>query len=153
MDGLILEGKDDGKSNKAWATCQLHLARCHRFPCGWLQVHVRMQQRNGRKSWTTVAGFPEQACAPAVGNPKNSLRQPTFAVGSTNFYLVAVQGQPGAPFPCWQSFRADLFDCHHESELQQEPMSGETSKIWLLGLRFGPFRNAPETHGVRPKSV
>eukprot|EP00437_Effrenium_voratum_P007810 CAMPEP_0181428994 /NCGR_PEP_ID=MMETSP1110-20121109/16971_1 /TAXON_ID=174948 /ORGANISM="Symbiodinium sp., Strain CCMP421" /LENGTH=138 /DNA_ID=CAMNT_0023552249 /DNA_START=52 /DNA_END=466 /DNA_ORIENTATION=+ len=46
MDGLILEGKDDGKSNK---------------------VHVRMQQRNGRKSWTTVAGFPEQVRLPKSG--------------------------------------------------------------------------------------
>eukprot|EP00435_Cladocopium_sp_Y103_P033480 s2581_g8.t1 len=46
MDGLILEGKDDGKSNK---------------------VHIRMQQRNGRKSWTTVAGFPEQVRLPKSG--------------------------------------------------------------------------------------
>eukprot|EP00913_Durusdinium_trenchii_P017504 g16445.t3 len=46
MDGLILEGKDDGKSNK---------------------VHIRMQQRNGRKSWTTVAGFPESVRLPKSG--------------------------------------------------------------------------------------
>merc|ERR1719190_62093 len=39
------EGKDDGKS----------------------KVHIRMQQRNGRKSWTTVAGFPEQVRLPKSG--------------------------------------------------------------------------------------
>eukprot|EP00440_Ansanella_granifera_P054469 gb/GFBE01059041.1/.p1 GENE.gb/GFBE01059041.1/~~gb/GFBE01059041.1/.p1 ORF type:complete len:118 (+),score=49.35 gb/GFBE01059041.1/:1-354(+) len=39
------EGKDDGKS----------------------KVHIRMQQRNGRKSWTTVAGFPETARLPKSG--------------------------------------------------------------------------------------
>merc|ERR1712032_95288 len=38
-------GKDDGKS----------------------KVHIRMQQRNGRKSWTTVQGFPEQVRLPKSG--------------------------------------------------------------------------------------
>merc|ERR1719478_1395640 len=31
------------------------------------KVHIRMQQRNGRKSWTTVAGFPEQVRLPKSG--------------------------------------------------------------------------------------
>merc|ERR1712100_450579 len=39
------DSKDDGKS----------------------KVHIRMQQRNGRKSWTTVAGFPEQVRLPKSG--------------------------------------------------------------------------------------
>mmetsp|Transcript_8732 Transcript_8732/g.24635 ORF Transcript_8732/g.24635 Transcript_8732/m.24635 type:complete len:119 (-) Transcript_8732:63-419(-) len=39
------DNKDDGKS----------------------KVHIRMQQRNGRKSWTTVAGFPEQVRLPKSG--------------------------------------------------------------------------------------
>merc|ERR1712113_464320 len=38
-------GKDDGRS----------------------KVHIRMQQRNGRKSWTTVQGFPESAKLPKSG--------------------------------------------------------------------------------------
>ncbi|CAK0864010.1 unnamed protein product [Prorocentrum cordatum] len=38
-------GKDDGRS----------------------KVHIRMQQRNGRKSWTTVQGFPEQVRLPKTG--------------------------------------------------------------------------------------
>merc|ERR1712083_1219179 len=38
-------GKDDGRS----------------------KVHIRMQQRNGRKSWTTVQGFPEQVRTPKSG--------------------------------------------------------------------------------------
>ena len=33
------------------------------------QVHIRMQQRNGRKSWTTVAGFPEQVPWGWLGYP------------------------------------------------------------------------------------
>merc|ERR1712048_1187490 len=39
------DSKDDGKS----------------------KVHIRMQQRNGRKSWTTVAGFPERVKLPKSG--------------------------------------------------------------------------------------
>eukprot|EP00439_Symbiodinium_sp_Y106_P038559 s4633_g4.t1 len=39
-------GKDDAKGSK---------------------VHIRMQQRNGRKSWTTVAGFPDQVRLPKSG--------------------------------------------------------------------------------------
>merc|ERR1712129_387305 len=39
------DGKDDGKS----------------------KVHIRVQQRNGRKSWTTVAGFPEKVRLPKSG--------------------------------------------------------------------------------------
>eukprot|EP00928_Gymnodinium_smaydae_P050016 TRINITY_DN33629_c0_g1_i1.p2 TRINITY_DN33629_c0_g1~~TRINITY_DN33629_c0_g1_i1.p2 ORF type:complete len:118 (-),score=39.06 TRINITY_DN33629_c0_g1_i1:137-490(-) len=39
------DSKDDGKS----------------------KVHIRMQQRNGRKSWTTVAGFPESVRLPKSG--------------------------------------------------------------------------------------
>eukprot|EP00931_Biecheleriopsis_adriatica_P084789 TRINITY_DN5881_c0_g1_i1.p1 TRINITY_DN5881_c0_g1~~TRINITY_DN5881_c0_g1_i1.p1 ORF type:complete len:131 (-),score=30.71 TRINITY_DN5881_c0_g1_i1:92-433(-) len=39
------DAKDDGKS----------------------KVHIRMQQRNGRKSWTTVAGFPETVRLPKSG--------------------------------------------------------------------------------------
>merc|ERR1712054_353697 len=39
------DSKDDGKS----------------------KVHIRMQQRNGRKSWTTVAGFPERVRLPKSG--------------------------------------------------------------------------------------
>mmetsp|Transcript_45244 Transcript_45244/g.121946 ORF Transcript_45244/g.121946 Transcript_45244/m.121946 type:complete len:119 (-) Transcript_45244:3-359(-) len=31
------------------------------------KVHIRMQQRNGRKSWTTVQGFPEQVRLPKTG--------------------------------------------------------------------------------------
>ncbi|CAE8595042.1 unnamed protein product [Polarella glacialis] len=31
------------------------------------KVHIRMQQRNGRKSWTTVAGFPESVRLPKTG--------------------------------------------------------------------------------------
>eukprot|EP00442_Polarella_glacialis_P006494 CAMPEP_0115075276 /NCGR_PEP_ID=MMETSP0227-20121206/15782_1 /TAXON_ID=89957 /ORGANISM="Polarella glacialis, Strain CCMP 1383" /LENGTH=119 /DNA_ID=CAMNT_0002462289 /DNA_START=152 /DNA_END=511 /DNA_ORIENTATION=+ len=31
------------------------------------KVHIRMQQRNGRKSWTTVAGFPESVRLPKSG--------------------------------------------------------------------------------------
>merc|ERR1712146_390618 len=31
------------------------------------KVHIRMQQRNGRKSWTTVAGFPERVKLPKSG--------------------------------------------------------------------------------------
>merc|ERR1712071_247385 len=31
------------------------------------KVHIRMQQRNGRKSWTTVAGFPETVRLPKSG--------------------------------------------------------------------------------------
>merc|ERR1719281_756270 len=31
------------------------------------KVHIRMQQRNGRKSWTTVQGFPEQVKLPKSG--------------------------------------------------------------------------------------
>eukprot|EP00929_Paragymnodinium_shiwhaense_P115439 TRINITY_DN84311_c0_g1_i1.p2 TRINITY_DN84311_c0_g1~~TRINITY_DN84311_c0_g1_i1.p2 ORF type:complete len:118 (+),score=35.44 TRINITY_DN84311_c0_g1_i1:84-437(+) len=31
------------------------------------KVHIRMQQRNGRKSWTTVAGFPDQVRLPKSG--------------------------------------------------------------------------------------
>merc|ERR1712019_127541 len=31
------------------------------------KVHIRMQQRNGRKSWTTVQGFPEQVRLPRSG--------------------------------------------------------------------------------------
>merc|ERR1712178_411872 len=31
------------------------------------KVHIRMQQRNGRKSWTTVAGFPERVRLPKSG--------------------------------------------------------------------------------------
>ncbi|CAE7266722.1 SUI1A [Symbiodinium pilosum] len=42
-----IPGKDDAKTNK---------------------VHIRMQQRNGRKSWTTVAGFPEKVRLPKSGN-------------------------------------------------------------------------------------
>merc|ERR1719160_2065008 len=30
-------------------------------------VHIRMQQRNGRKSWTTVQGFPAQVRLPKSG--------------------------------------------------------------------------------------
>merc|ERR1712048_451411 len=39
------DSKDDGKS----------------------KIHIRMQQRNGRKSWTTVAGFPESVRLPKSG--------------------------------------------------------------------------------------
>mmetsp|Transcript_4141 Transcript_4141/g.13256 ORF Transcript_4141/g.13256 Transcript_4141/m.13256 type:complete len:114 (+) Transcript_4141:109-450(+) len=39
-------GKDDGRNNK---------------------VHIRMQQRNGRKSWTTVQGFPDRVRLPKSG--------------------------------------------------------------------------------------
>mmetsp|Transcript_74505 Transcript_74505/g.144276 ORF Transcript_74505/g.144276 Transcript_74505/m.144276 type:complete len:115 (+) Transcript_74505:79-423(+) len=31
------------------------------------KVHIRMQQRNGRKSWTTVQGFPSHAKLPKSG--------------------------------------------------------------------------------------
>lgn len=31
------------------------------------KVHIRMQQRNGRKSWTTVQGFPERVRLPKSG--------------------------------------------------------------------------------------
>ncbi|CAE8605845.1 unnamed protein product [Polarella glacialis] len=31
------------------------------------KVHIRMQQRSGRKSWTTVAGFPESVRLPKSG--------------------------------------------------------------------------------------
>mmetsp|Transcript_6956 Transcript_6956/g.21730 ORF Transcript_6956/g.21730 Transcript_6956/m.21730 type:complete len:115 (+) Transcript_6956:74-418(+) len=31
------------------------------------KVHIRMQQRNGRKSWTTIQGFPEQVRLPKSG--------------------------------------------------------------------------------------
>merc|ERR1719321_972227 len=31
------------------------------------KVHIRMQQRNGRKSWTTVQGVPEQVRLPKSG--------------------------------------------------------------------------------------
>mmetsp|Transcript_39074 Transcript_39074/g.99834 ORF Transcript_39074/g.99834 Transcript_39074/m.99834 type:complete len:115 (-) Transcript_39074:172-516(-) len=31
------------------------------------KVHIRMQQRNGRKSWTTVQGFPDQVRLPKSG--------------------------------------------------------------------------------------
>merc|ERR1712014_107398 len=31
------------------------------------KVHIRMQQRNGRKSWTTVAGFPAEVRLPKSG--------------------------------------------------------------------------------------
>ena len=31
------------------------------------KVHIRMQQRNGRKSWTTIAGFPESVRLPKSG--------------------------------------------------------------------------------------
>mmetsp|Transcript_57288 Transcript_57288/g.91094 ORF Transcript_57288/g.91094 Transcript_57288/m.91094 type:complete len:114 (-) Transcript_57288:176-517(-) len=31
------------------------------------KVHIRMQQRNGRKSWTTIAGFPEKVRLPKSG--------------------------------------------------------------------------------------
>mmetsp|Transcript_120486 Transcript_120486/g.236818 ORF Transcript_120486/g.236818 Transcript_120486/m.236818 type:complete len:114 (+) Transcript_120486:89-430(+) len=31
------------------------------------KVHIRMQQRNGRKSWTTIQGFPETARLPKSG--------------------------------------------------------------------------------------
>ncbi|CAK0853880.1 unnamed protein product [Prorocentrum cordatum] len=34
---------------------------------GRAKVHIRMQQRNGRKSWTTVQGFPEQVRLPKTG--------------------------------------------------------------------------------------
>merc|ERR1712157_547191 len=30
-------------------------------------VHIRVQQRNGRKSWTTVQGFPAEAKLPKSG--------------------------------------------------------------------------------------
>mmetsp|Transcript_58234 Transcript_58234/g.125076 ORF Transcript_58234/g.125076 Transcript_58234/m.125076 type:complete len:118 (+) Transcript_58234:116-469(+) len=39
------DSKDDGKS----------------------KIHIRMQQRNGRKSWTTVAGFPDTVRLPKSG--------------------------------------------------------------------------------------
>eukprot|EP00747_Dinoflagellata_sp_TGD_P162177 gnl/TRDRNA2_/TRDRNA2_179491_c0_seq1.p1 gnl/TRDRNA2_/TRDRNA2_179491_c0~~gnl/TRDRNA2_/TRDRNA2_179491_c0_seq1.p1 ORF type:complete len:115 (+),score=31.98 gnl/TRDRNA2_/TRDRNA2_179491_c0_seq1:114-458(+) len=39
------EGKDDARS----------------------KVHIRMQQRNGRKSWTTIQGFPETVRLPKSG--------------------------------------------------------------------------------------
>merc|ERR1712032_974616 len=31
------------------------------------KVHIRMQQRNGRKSWTTVSGFPKEVRLPRSG--------------------------------------------------------------------------------------
>merc|ERR1712060_501678 len=31
------------------------------------KVHIRMQQRNGRKSWTMVQGFPESVRLPKSG--------------------------------------------------------------------------------------
>mmetsp|Transcript_24737 Transcript_24737/g.62774 ORF Transcript_24737/g.62774 Transcript_24737/m.62774 type:complete len:115 (-) Transcript_24737:121-465(-) len=31
------------------------------------KVHIRMQQRNGRKSWTTVQGFPDTVRLPKSG--------------------------------------------------------------------------------------
>mmetsp|Transcript_39572 Transcript_39572/g.113005 ORF Transcript_39572/g.113005 Transcript_39572/m.113005 type:complete len:115 (-) Transcript_39572:52-396(-) len=31
------------------------------------KVHIRVQQRNGRKSWTTVQGFPAQVRLPKSG--------------------------------------------------------------------------------------
>mmetsp|Transcript_36081 Transcript_36081/g.83833 ORF Transcript_36081/g.83833 Transcript_36081/m.83833 type:complete len:115 (+) Transcript_36081:94-438(+) len=34
---------------------------------GQNKVHIRMQQRNGRKSWTTVQGFPESVRLPKSG--------------------------------------------------------------------------------------
>merc|ERR1719240_256950 len=34
---------------------------------GATKVHIRMQQRNGRKSWTTVQGFPDQVRMPKSG--------------------------------------------------------------------------------------
>mmetsp|Transcript_28835 Transcript_28835/g.52507 ORF Transcript_28835/g.52507 Transcript_28835/m.52507 type:complete len:114 (+) Transcript_28835:92-433(+) len=34
---------------------------------GSSKVHIRMQQRNGRKSWTTVAGFPATVRLPKSG--------------------------------------------------------------------------------------
>merc|ERR1719421_790977 len=34
---------------------------------GKAKVHIRVQQRNGRKSWTTVAGFPEKVKLPKSG--------------------------------------------------------------------------------------
>mmetsp|Transcript_105556 Transcript_105556/g.320320 ORF Transcript_105556/g.320320 Transcript_105556/m.320320 type:complete len:115 (-) Transcript_105556:70-414(-) len=34
---------------------------------GRAKVHIRMQQRNGKKSWTTVQGFPEQVTLPRSG--------------------------------------------------------------------------------------
>merc|ERR1712151_64706 len=30
-------------------------------------IHIRMQQRNGRKSWTTVQGFPAEVKLPKSG--------------------------------------------------------------------------------------
>ena len=42
-------------------TLKSTLPVCPLGPCSVPQVHIRMQQRNGRKSWTTVAGFPDQA--------------------------------------------------------------------------------------------
>eukprot|EP00929_Paragymnodinium_shiwhaense_P068671 TRINITY_DN34580_c0_g1_i1.p2 TRINITY_DN34580_c0_g1~~TRINITY_DN34580_c0_g1_i1.p2 ORF type:complete len:117 (+),score=46.45 TRINITY_DN34580_c0_g1_i1:87-437(+) len=34
---------------------------------GKSKVHIRMQQRNGRKSWTTIAGIPDQVRLPKSG--------------------------------------------------------------------------------------
>mmetsp|Transcript_111453 Transcript_111453/g.326017 ORF Transcript_111453/g.326017 Transcript_111453/m.326017 type:complete len:114 (-) Transcript_111453:124-465(-) len=31
------------------------------------KVHIRMQQRNGRKSWTTIQGFPSSVRLPKSG--------------------------------------------------------------------------------------
>ena len=35
---------------------------------GGAKIHIRMQQRNGRKSWTTVAGMPDAVKLPKSGN-------------------------------------------------------------------------------------
>merc|ERR1719201_350840 len=34
---------------------------------GGNKVHIRVQQRNGRKSWTTVQGFPDKVRLPKSG--------------------------------------------------------------------------------------
>merc|ERR1712129_632729 len=59
-------------------------------------VHIRVQQRNGRKSWTTVQGFPAEAKLPKSGRvfpvDFDKILRALKKVFKTNGTIIQLQG-------------------------------------------------------------